>query len=71
MAGGATTRTEPWAEQKEFLKTGFGEAVFGVLPSRLKWLRGRHAFMLFLGTLVPVFSTILVVLYRLEVLPID
>jgi len=26
MAGGATTRTEPWAEQKEFLKTGFGEA---------------------------------------------
>ena len=26
MAGGATTRSEPWDEQKEFLKTGFGEA---------------------------------------------
>ena len=26
MAGGATTRTEPWAEQKDYLTTGFGEA---------------------------------------------
>jgi len=26
MAGGATTRTEPWAEQKPYLETGFKEA---------------------------------------------
>ena len=26
MAGGATTRTEPWAEQKGYLTPGFGEA---------------------------------------------
>ena len=26
MAGGARTRTEPWAEQKDYLTTGFGEA---------------------------------------------
>ena len=26
MAGGATTRTEPWAEQKPYLETGFQEA---------------------------------------------
>ena len=26
MGGSSTTRTEPWAEQKEYLKTGFGRA---------------------------------------------
>ncbi len=48
------------------LKSGTDKFLYSRIPTYLEWLHTNHSITIFLGTLIPVFSTILAIFYRLK-----